>query len=201
MSRSRLLSSPRSFLFSTGVTRPGSGIRLGFRPVDEGDGATDSPGATNFFMVITDISERKIMITFHNQSPVNCIISDIIFADGGLYSISVQSARGSLEPGKLACAIDTGTVGHQDLPGPDRRYGNHQLASYDTAAPDALQDGIKPNESLGIIFDLQAGITLVDVLGALSREKLNISLKLLDAVPGSAGILINEPNLGLSTSW
>jgi hypothetical protein len=201
MSRSRLLSSPRSFLFSTGVTRAGSGIRLGFRPVDEGDAVNDCPGEMNFFMVITDISERKIMITFHNQSPVNCVISDIIFADGGLYSISVQSARGSLEPGKLACAIDTGTGDHHYLPGPDHRYGNHQIASCDTTAPDALQDGIKPNESLGIIFDLQAGITLLDVLGALSREKLNISLKLLDDAPGTAGILINEPNLGLSTSW
>jgi hypothetical protein len=188
MSRSRLLSSPRSFLFSTGVTRPGSGIRLGFKPIDEGDGKHDCPGATHFCMVITDISERKIMITFHNRSPVNCVISDIIFADGCLYSISVQSARGSVEPGKLACAIDTGT-------------GDHQLASYDTAAPDTLQDGIKPNESLGIIFDLQAGITLVDVIGALSSEKLNISLKLLDDGPGTAGILINEPSLGLSTSW
>jgi hypothetical protein len=196
MSRSRLLSSPRSFLFSTGVTRAGSGIRLGFRPVDEGDAVNDCPGEMNFFMVITDISERKIMITFHNQSPVNCVISDIIFADGGLYSISVQSARGSVEPGKLACGIDTGMASHHYPTGPYHDSGNARLANHDTAA---LQDGIKPNESLGIIFDLQAGITLVDVITALSREKLNINLKLLGDAPGTAGILINEPSLGLSS--
>ena len=76
MSRSRLLSSPRSYLFSTGVTRPASGIRLNFKPLDSGDCESERLGAANFFMVITDISERKIMLTFHNQSAVNCAISE-----------------------------------------------------------------------------------------------------------------------------
>lgn len=149
-------------------------------------------------MVIMDISERKIMITFHNQAQVNCAISDIIFADGGLYSISVQNARGSVETGKLACAIDAVAGGRQYGPGPYHDSSNDRFVNRDTVARDALQDGIRPNESLGIIFDLQAGITLVDIISALSREKLNISLKLMGATPGTAGILINEPSLGLS---
>jgi len=60
-----------------------------------------------------------------------------------------------------------------------------------------LQDGIQPNESLGIIFDLQAGITLADVISALSQGKLNISMKLLGDTRGAGGLLINESRLGL----
>lgn len=199
MSRSRLLSSPRSFLFSTGVTRPASGIRLNFKPLDSGDCETERLGAANFFMVITDINERKIMLTFHNQSAVNCAISDIIFADGGLYSISVQSARGSLEPGKLACAIDAAAGGRQYGPGPYHDSSSDRFTRYGAAATDSLQDAIKPKESLGIIFDLQAGVTFFDVISALSMEKLNISLKLVDDAQGSAGILINDSSPGLSS--
>ena len=199
MSRSRLLSSPRSFLFATGVTRPASGIRLNFKPLDGSDRENERLDAANFFMVITDISERKIMITFHNQSPVYCAISDIIFADGGLYSISVQSARASLEPGKLACGIDTDAGGRRYGPGAYHDSSNDQFTRYDSLATDDLQDAIRPEESLGIVFDLQAGITFFDVISALSMEKLNISLKLVDDAHGSAGILINHSSLGLSS--
>jgi hypothetical protein len=181
MSSSRLLSPPRSFLFSSGVSRPTAGIRFGFKPLDANGSENNCCAAADFFMDITDISERRIMLTFHNRSVVSFEISDIIFADGDLFSISVQSARGTLEPGKLACAIDTG---REDC--------------YDPAAPDGQQDGIKPNESLGIIFDLQAGITLVDIIAALSRETMNISVKLSGDAPGIAEILINEPSPGLS---
>lgn len=199
MSRSRLLSSPRSFLFSSGVTRPASGIRLNFKPLDGSDRESDCLSATNFFMDITDISARQIMITFHNRAPVNCAISDIIFADGELFSISIQSARGSVESGELACAIDAGAVGCQYVPGQYHDSGNDQFTNHDTFATDDLQDGIKPSESLGIIFELQAGITIVDVISALSMEKLNISLKLLGDTHGTAGILINDSSLGLSS--
>jgi hypothetical protein len=198
MSRSRLLSSPRSFLFSTGVTRPASGIRLGFKPIDESGSVNDCLGAANFFMDITDISSRQIMITFHNRAPVSCAISDIIFADGDLFSISVQSARGSVEPGKLACTMDAGAGGRRHIPGPYHDYGIERLAGDDAVPMKNLQDGIQPNESLGIIFDLQPGTTLVDFISALSTERLNISLKLLGDARGTAGILINDSSPGLS---
>ena len=198
MSRSRLLRSPRSFLFSTGVTRPASGIRLGFKPVDANDSEDDCTREAHFFMDITDISARQIMITFHNRAPVNCAISDIIFADGDLFSISVQSARGALEPGKPACAIEAGMGGRRYVPGPYHEFSNDRFANCATVAADARDDGIKPNESLGIIFDLQAGITILDVVSALTTEKLNISLKLVGDARIPAGILINDSSLGLS---
>jgi hypothetical protein len=61
-----------------------------------------------------------------------------------------------------------------------------------------MQDGIKPNESLGIVFDLQTGVTLADIVNALSKGMLNISLKLPGMAQDSGGILVNDTRLGLS---
>lgn len=198
MSRPRLLSAPRSFIFSAGNTRPATGITLGFKPVTGSERESDYLGETNFFMDITDIRERQLKITFYNRAPVPCTISDIIFADGGLFSISVHSAGGSGEVRTPACSFEACSGDHQSAPAPYHDSSNYQAAKYSTEDPEALQDGIKPNESLGIIFDLQAGITLADVISALSQGKLNISVKLLGDTRSGGGLLINDSRLSFS---
>lgn len=198
MSRIRLLSSPRSFLFSAGSTRPASGIRLGFKPVSGYSSGSDCLGETNFFMDISDISERRVMITFHNRASVPCAVSDIYFMDGETFSISVQSVRDTNAAGSPVCAIDITTGIRQSAPD---RYHDSNSYQVSTRCPEdvaEMQDGIKPNESLGIVFDLQAGVTLADIVSALSKGKLNISLKLLGASQRPAGILVNDSRLDLS---
>ena len=148
-------------------------------------------------MDITDIRERQLKITFYNRAPVPCTISDIYFSDGNLFSICVQSARGLGETRPPACSIETCSGDHQSAPDPYHDSSNYQAAKRSTDDNEALQDGIKPNESLGIIFDLQAGITLADVIGALNRGRLNISMKLLGDAGGAGGLLVNESSLGL----
>jgi hypothetical protein len=201
MSRSRLLSAPRSFVFSAGDTRPASGITLGFKPVTGNERESDCIGETNFFMDITDIRERQLKITFYNRAPVPCTISDIYFSDGDLFSISVQSARGPGEVRTPACSIEAWSGDHLSAPEPYHDSSNYQAAKRSTDDPEALQDGIKPNESLGIIFDLQAGITLADVIGALNKGHLNISMRLVGDARGAGGLLINESRLGLGPGW
>jgi len=198
MSRTRLLSSPRSFLFSAGSTRPAAGIRLGFKPVSGYDRGNECLGDTHFFMDITDIRERRIMITFHNRATLPCAISDIYFVDGDTFSISVQSARETDVAGVPACAIEAANGTRQSAPEPYHDSSSYQAARHPPAGADSVQDGIKPNESLGIVFDLQPGITLADVVSALSKGMLNISLKLLGVARGPAGILVNDSRLGLS---
>ena len=199
MTRSRLLSAPRSFLFSSGDTRPASGIRLGFRPVSGSAGDRDSSGDTEFFMDITDIRDRRIMITFQNRARTHCAISDIYFMDGDVFSISVQNARDGVDSAHApACAIDLATGRQQSAPNPYHDSSAYRVARHNLEDPAAMADGIKQNESLGIVFDLQAGVTLADIIGALSRGTLNISLKLLGVSSGSDGVLVNDSTLGLS---
>ena len=198
MSRSRLFSAPRAFVFSAGDVQPASGIRLGFKQIAGNGREGDYPEETNIFMDITDVHERCIKITFHNRAPVPCAISDIIFSDGEMFSISVQSARVSGKVGRPACSIDACTGEHPSAPGPCPDASTGRMSRQDAFDTTDLEDGIKPNESLGIIFDLQAGITLADVISALSKGNLNISVKLQGNAMGGGGLLVNKSSLGLS---
>jgi hypothetical protein len=198
MSRTRLLSTPRSFLFSAGGCRPVSGIRLRFKPVSGNGSENECLADADFFMDIIDIHERRIMLTFHNQAAVPCAISNIYFEDGDTFSISVQSVRGTGPVMTQACAIDTGTGSQQSAPVPCDEFCTCRAANRNPEDADAMQDGIKPNESLGIVFDLQTGVTLADIVNALSKGMLNISLKLPGMAQDSGGILVNDTRLGLS---
>jgi hypothetical protein len=198
MSRIRLLSSPRSFLFSAESDRRTSGIRLGFKPLSGSNSESDCLGEAYFFMDVTDIHERRIMITFYNRAPVPCAISDIYLVDGETLSISVQSVRDQVTAKGPACAIDIGIMGLQSLPGLYHASRTGVNANHLQDDSGAMQYGIKQNESLGIVFDLQAGVTLADILTALNKGILNISLKLLGVTQGAAGILINDSRLGIS---
>lgn len=148
-------------------------------------------------MDITDIRERRIMITFHNRAAFHCVISEIYFVDGDSISISVQSVMEAGEATVPALTIVAGAHGCSHAPDPYHDSSSYRVARRRPGNGDSMQDGIKPNESLGIVFDLQAGITLADIVSALSRGILNISLKLLGVPPGSAAILINDSTPGL----
>jgi hypothetical protein len=198
MSRTRLLSAPRSFLFSAGSCRPVSGIRLCFKPISGNGSENDCLADANFFMDIIDIHERRIMLTFHNQAPVPCAITNIYFEDGDTFSVSVQSVRGAGPSMTQACAIDTGMGSPRSAPVPCHESCTCQAANRNPEGAGAMQDGIKPNESLGIVFDLQAGVTLADIVSALSKGRLNISLKLPGTGQASGGLMINDTRLGLS---
>lgn len=149
-------------------------------------------------MDITDIRDRRIMITIHNHAPVPCVISDIYFVDGDTFSISVQSVRQQGMQEAPACGIDAGVVSRTAVPEPYHDSNTYQVTNGLQHEPGAMQGGIKPNESLGIVFDLQAGVTLADIVSRLSKGMLNISLKLLGASHGDAGILVNDSRLALS---
>jgi hypothetical protein len=198
MSRIRLLSSPRSFLFPAESDRQASGIRLGFKPLSDYDGGSNCLGESYFFMDVTDIHERRIMITFYNRAPVPCAISDIYFVDGEMFSISVQSVRDQGVAKAQACGVDIGIIGLQSLAGPYSNSSTGVDTNHIQDDADAMQFGIKQNESLGIVFDLQAGVTLADILSALNKGILNISLKLLGATRGAGGMLINDSRLGIT---
>jgi hypothetical protein len=148
-------------------------------------------------MDITDIRERRIIITFHNQAPVPCAISDIYFVDGDIFTISVQNVRHTEAAGSGACIIDIDTGCQQSVPAPYHDSSTYQVARHHSDELDTLQDGIRQKESLGIVFDLQAGVTQADVISALSMGQLNISLKLQAEPQAAGGILVNDSRLGL----
>lgn len=151
-------------------------------------------------MDVTDISDRRLMITFHNRGGASCVITDIYFSDGGLFSISVQSVKDAGERKGPACQlVAAGVASGVAVPELYDDSGNFRVVNSIPKGPEAevMLDGIHRNESLGIVFDLQAGVTLADVISALSSGKLTISIKLHGSVQEDTALLINESTLYL----
>jgi len=200
MSRNRLLSAPRSFLFSTGNTRQVSGIRVGFRRITGSESVdTDQEVVRHYLMDIVDISERRLMISFHSKTPGACQISDIFFSDGHVFSISVQGVRDTAARKDPSCYLATNRTGGVYAPDPYSDSSRHPMLHGDPepAGPDNLADGIRGDESLGIVFDLQAGVTLADVVNALRKGRLSISIKVQGEPACNSGIFINDTELHL----
>lgn len=149
-------------------------------------------------MDVTDIRDRRIMITFHNRAQMPCTISDIYFVDGEIFTISIQNVRNNHATPDPVCSIDLAAANRHVAPEPYHNSSTYQVARQDVDESDGIPDGIQQNESLGIVFDLQAGVTLADIISALSNGILNVSLKLLDVAQGTGGVLINDSTLGLS---
>jgi len=101
-------------------------------------------------------------------------------SDGGLYSISLQVTWvDRVTTGPSGAKLAQPGSG-QSVFKPYNISGNFQLVRnlLGGTAMDYVMDGIQANESLGVVFDLQAGVTLADVLAALSKGRLSISIKL-----------------------
>ncbi|MGD2056488.1 MAG: hypothetical protein PVJ15_06745 [Gammaproteobacteria bacterium] len=199
MTRYRLLSTPRSFLFTAGDSRPVSGIRLGFDNITYcREDPCECP--SNCYLDVTDISTRQVSFTLINREPDNCCITEIYFNDGDLLSITVQvvmDTDASEDPSHIRLSP---SGKHESTPRPYHDSTTFQAVRSrpEAAESEAMLDGICRNESLGIVFDLQPGISFADIISALSRGKLNIGINVQDTETGGSRLFINTPQLSLS---
>jgi len=198
MSRSRLLSTPRFFLFSAGDTGPTYGIRLGFKHITDNETKDDCLGQSHYFLDIIEKCNRQVVFTFSNRGPDTCSITELYFHDGNVFSIYVQNVYDADGPKDPACSKLTKPGNYQSAHKPYHDSGTCRIVKGYPNDADAMQDGIKSNESLGIVFDLQSGITLADVIAALSKGEFNISIKLQGGMYGARVIFINESRLSFS---
>lgn len=189
MSRSRLLSAPRFYVFSTGDARSVYGIRLGFKQIGDTEASGDCIGQSHYFVDVIDKNDRRVMFTFYNNCQNTCSITDIVFHDGEVLPISIQN---------LDDVDGVNNLSFTKFSKP----GINQIVKDCSNNIDAssVHDGIKSNESLGIVFDLQCGITMADIIAALSKGSLNIGIKVHGGMPDVSMTFINESRLSLSQS-
>jgi hypothetical protein len=186
-------------LFAAGDNRPVYGIRLGFRNITGSNRMDTCECPSNCHVDVTDLSTRQVRFTFTNREPDNCCITEVYLNDGDLLSIAVQivSETDASEDPSNSLSPD---YDHESAPRPYHDSTTFQAVRSRIAAadPEAIYDGICRNESLGIVFDLQAGISFADIINALSGGKLNIGIKLQNAEAGGSILCINTPQLALS---
>lgn len=200
ITRYRLLSTPRSFLFNAGDKGPVYGIRLGFKNITGNRAADDCAGQSHYFVNVTDVCARRVMFSFINREPGTCSITDIYFNDEDIFSVSVHIVTDAEAAENPSNTRFTPVGSHHYVPRPFHDSTTFQVAwGYQNGTDsDASHDGINQDESLGIVFDLQAGVTFADIICALNRGKFNIGLKVEESVHGASSVFINEPDLALS---
>jgi hypothetical protein len=202
MTRSPLLSIPRSFLFTAHANEPVYGIRLGFRNIAGNESCAGASRKPRYSLDVVDTGERRVMFIFSNREQDASSITDIFFNDEELFSISVQIKPITDTRENPSRTIPCLTTNHHYVPEPYHDSTSFQLTRSGEygADTDARFCGINRDESLGIVFDLQAGVTLEDIISALGKKELNIGIKVQGDQPGACHILISEPTLNTSPS-
>jgi hypothetical protein len=135
----------------------------------------NTPVASQLLVNVTAEDTNQVLFSFFNQGPVDSSITDVYFDDGSLLGISslIDSDDGvGGDPG-VDFSLDASPG---DLPGGNPigfEVTAGFLADSDPAIP---QNGINPDEWLGILFDLQSVASFDDVISQLGDGRLRIGL-------------------------
>lgn len=115
--------------------------------------------------VNVEASGSQVLFTFLNSGPAASSITDVYFDDGALLGIAsiingpgVNFSQGAAPP---------------NLPGGNAVNFNTTSGFLADSNPPAQPNGVNPGESLGILFNLEAGKTFDDVIAALALAGAN----------------------------
>lgn len=141
----------------------------------------------------------EVLFNIMNNGPMDdAIIRQVYFDDGTLLGISTLIDADDPVPGAGDMGVDftAGSASPGDLPGgnsitPQFNVTAGFLADADTPQPN--NKGIGSGETLGIVFDLQAGKTFADVINDLTTGDLRIGLHVQAFASGGSESFVNNP--------
>lgn len=158
---------------------------------------TDSPycstGEAQLTTGVSDYGNNKVLFKFYNTGEGPSSISEIYFDDGTLLDVAtlIDVDNGGLsgvdfEPGAAPPNLPDG-----DLAEPE--FVATQEFSVDADAP-PTKDGVNVGEWLGIVFNLQSGMSFDSVIQDLQDGGLRIGLHVIAFESGSSGAsFVNLP--------
>jgi hypothetical protein len=153
-------------------------------------------GEAQMEVEVTDLGNGQVLFTFRNLGPNASSIADVYFDDGTLLGIAdlIDADQNSGDAGvDFSQGASPG-----DLPAGNNCPGGAFQATAGFTAdsdPPTQPNGVNPNESLGVIFDLQAGQTFADVLTDLSTGALRIGIHVQGYASGGSESFVNNPLL------
>ncbi len=173
------------------VASTAQAVTYGFQNITfNNSAAVDATVSSQLSVDVTPASDnRHALFTFHNIGSMSATISEIYFDDGSLLSIAqIQNGAGvSFNTG------GTRGVTPADLPG-GKPAGFEATAIFSTQASGNNATGIDPNETLGILFNLQSGMTFADTESALANGSLRIGLHVRNiGTGGQSDSFVNTP--------
>jgi len=185
-------------LFLLGAT-PAHATVIDFGCITNNKAADCATGEAQLTVTVSDPGDAKVLFTFQNAGPAASSITSVHFDDGTLLGLSGlvdadDDALGSF--GDPGVDFTGGGATPPELPGADE-VGFETTAGFlaDSDVPPPI-NGVNPDESLGVVFELAPGGSVADVLAELADGTLRIGVFVQDFEGGGSESFVNVPEPG-----
>jgi hypothetical protein len=168
-------------------------LLLGFENISANNVADAAIGEAQLAINVTDAGGGQVSYLFSNAGPEACSITDVYFDDGSLLGIALH-----VNDADDGIGGDPGVDFSPGASPPDLPAGNNASPPFVVTAglsadsdPPVQPNGVNPDESLEIIFDLYGKQTLADVHGRLKNGALRIGIHVQGFEGGGSESFVN----------
>jgi len=153
-------------------------------------------GESQLFLQVASYDGGKVLFKFLNEGPEQSFIQAVYFKDGSLLgpaSIidSDDGAGGDPNVDFTPGATPPVLPGGNDY-NPWKLSAGFIIDDADADSPGTNKDGVDPDEWLGVIFQLQPGSSLSDVLNELATQELMIGIHVGGFADGQSESFVNN---------
>ncbi len=174
---------------------PAWAVLYGFQNITGNNSTNAAIGESQLFVDVT-ASGSAALFTFSNTGPLASSITDVYFDDGALLRIASLINNTS---GGVQVKFSTG-ASPRDLPGGnsiDPKFDTTEpnkwfAADSDSGNPGVMVNGVNPGETLGVVFSLDSGKGLSDVLADLADGGLRIGIHVQGFANGGSESFVNN---------
>lgn len=178
---------------------PAHATVIDFGCITNNEAADCATGEAQLTVTVSDPGDDRVLFTFQNAGPDASSITSVHFDDGTLLGLSGlidadDDALGSF--GDPGVDFTGGSAEPPELPGADN-VGFVTTAGFlaDSDVPPPIE-GVNPGESLGVVFELDTGGTVADVLAELADGTLRIGIFVQAFEAGGSESFVNVPEPG-----
>ena len=170
------------------LSAPAQAAIYRFETITNNDPVNAAIGEDQVWVDVAEYDMGQVSFTFHNDGPEASSITDIYFDDGSLLGI--------------ASIFDGPGVNFKQYAVPQNLPEGNMIepefvttAGFSADAYPYTSDGVNPGEWLTIVFDLQGGQVLSDVIDELSFGELRIGIQVkgFDESANMKESFINDP--------
>lgn len=170
-------------LAAAAISQVAAAQTYGFDCVTNSSAVNCAAGEAQLSVTVSGPSATQALFTFTNAGSATLSLTDVYFEDGSLLGIA---------------AITNGLgVSFSQFASPGNLPGGNTIGFTTTAGfsadsnPPVQPSGVNPGETLGILFDLQAGRSFADVNSDLASGELRIGIHAQGYSNGGSESLVN----------
>jgi len=153
-------------------------------------------GEAQLTVDVSDAGGGQVLFLFSNSGPADSSITGVFFDDGTLLGISglIDADENALGPfGDPGVDFTGGSGTPPELPAGNNVGFVTTVGFLADSDPPPQPNGVNPLETLGVVFALQAGGTLQNVIDELTDGTLRIGIRAQGFAGGGSESFVNVP--------